>query len=119
MPVRRRQTPAALGRSMRMLLAGRQERMVARSADAAQQPRMFPPARAKRALLQPEPSALHIGAEIRALRHAILTGLVLAPAVLFRLAEAGGIAFRPVGVDAVAPPVLGPHLLVRHLALRS
>src|SRR5262249_61733337 len=100
MPVRRRQTPAALGRSMRMLLAGRQERMVAQSADAAQQPRMFPPARAKRALLQPEPSALHIGAEIRA-------GLVLAPAVLFRLAEAGDIALRAGGEDAAAPPVIG------------
>src|SRR5215472_5378475 len=34
-PVRRRQTPAVLGWSMRMLLSGRQERMVARSADAA------------------------------------------------------------------------------------
>src|SRR5262245_65504624 len=91
--------------------------MVAQSADAAQQPRMFPPARAKRALLQPEPSALHIGAEIRALRHGILTGLVLAPAVLFRLAEAGDIALRAVGEDAVAPPVVGEHLLVRRLGV--
>src|SRR5262245_38028403 len=34
---------------------------------------MLPPARAKRALLQPEPSPLHIGAEILALRHGVWT----------------------------------------------
>src|SRR5262249_33174910 len=70
---------------------------------------MFSPARAQRALLQPEPSPLHIGAEILALRHGIVTGLILAPAVLFRLAEAGDIALSAVGEDAIAPLVVGAH----------
>jgi hypothetical protein len=88
---------------------------VARSADAAQTASDVPPARAKRALLQPEPSPLHIGAEILALRHGIVTGLLLAPAVLFRLAEAGDIALSAVGEDAIAPLVVGAHLLVRRI----
>src|SRR6266567_5663435 len=74
-------------------------------------------ARAKRALLQPEPSPLHIGAEILALRHGIVTGLVLAPAVLFRLAEAGDIALSAVGEDVIAPLVVGAHLLVRRVGV--
>src|SRR5262249_58046487 len=102
---------------MRMLLSGRQDRRVARSADAAQQPRMLPLARAKRALLQPEPSPLHIGAEILAFRHGIVTGLLLAPAVLFRLAEADDIALSAVGEDAIAPLVVGAHLLVRGIGV--
>src|SRR5262249_36235349 len=73
--------------------------------------------RAKRALLQPEPSPLHIGAEILALRHGIVTGLLLAPAVLFRLAEAGDIALSAVGEDAIAPLVVGAHLLVRRIGV--
>src|SRR5262245_16438940 len=103
MPVRRGQTPAVLDRSMRMLSSGRQERMVARSADVAQQPRMVPGSSSARALLQPEPSPLDISAEILALRHGILTGLILAPAVLFRLAEAGDIALSALGEDAINP----------------
>src|SRR5215510_10784745 len=78
---------------------------------------MFPPARAKRALLQPEPSPLHIGAEILALRHGIVTGLLLAPTVLSRLAEAGDIALSAVGEDAIAPVVVGAHLLVRRIGV--
>src|SRR2546427_5310180 len=76
-----------------------------------------PPARAKRALLQPEPSPLHIGAEILALRHGIVTGLVLAPTVLFRLAEAVDIALSAVGEDTIAPLVVGAHLLVRRIGV--
>src|SRR5262249_44860646 len=64
------------------------------------------PARAKRALLQPEPSALHIGAEILALRYCIVTGLLLAPAVLFRLAEASDVALSAIGEDVIAPLVV-------------
>src|SRR6516165_5472492 len=76
-----------------------------------------PPGSSPRALLQPEPSPLHIGAEILALRHDILTGLILAPAVLFRRAEAGDIALRAVGEDAIAPLVVGAHPLVRRIGV--
>src|SRR5262249_10539510 len=69
------------------------------------------------ALLQPEPSPLHIGAEILALRHGIVTGLLLAPAVLFRLAEAGDIALSAIGEDAIAPLVVGAHFLVRRIGV--
>src|SRR5262249_55713568 len=68
-------------------------------------------------LLQPEPSPFHIGAEILALRHGIVTGLLLAPAVLLRLAEAGDIALNAVGEDAIAPLVVGAHLLVRRIGV--
>src|SRR5262249_59818959 len=71
----------------------------------------------KRALLEPESSPLHIGAEILALRQGIVTGLILAPAILFRLAEAGDIALNAVGEDAIAPLVVGAHLLVRRIGV--
>jgi transposase, IS5 family len=46
-----------------------------------------------------------------------VTGLLLAPAVLFRLAEAGDIALSAVGEDAIAPLVIGAHLLVRRIGV--
>src|SRR6266576_3278565 len=104
--LRARLTPVRKGRSERW----RDRRMLRNSLGCS-------PARAKRALLQPEPSPLHIGAEILALRHGIVTGLVLAPAVLFRLAEAVDIALSAVGEDAIAPLVVGAHLLVRRIGV--
>src|SRR5262249_22670223 len=75
------------------------------------------PLELKRALLQPEPSALHIGAELLALRYCIVTGLLLAPAVLFRLAEASDVALSAIGEDVIAPLVVGAHLLVRRISV--
>src|SRR5262249_38417530 len=46
-----------------------------------------------------------------------VAGLLLAPAVLFRLAEAGDIALSAVGEDAIAPLVVGAHPLVRGIGV--
>src|SRR5262245_440177 len=53
-----------------------------------------------------EPFAAHECAEIGALRHRILPGLVLGPAVVGALAEAIGVALGLVGLHGVAPPVV-------------
>src|SRR5437879_3377537 len=49
----------------------------------------------------------HEGAEIGALRHAVLPGLVLGPAIERRLAPARRVALVGVAVDRGAAPVIG------------
>src|SRR5262249_61471372 len=50
-------------------------------------------------------------------RYCIVTGLLLAPAVLFRLAEASDVALSAIGEDVIAPLVVGAHLLVRRISV--